>query len=52
MVGAVDHYSIREISRREGLSRNTVRKYLAVSPLAGHVAQGSRRFLELMKGEP
>ncbi len=23
-----DHYSIREISRRTGLSRNTVRKYL------------------------
>src|SRR4029079_15971789 len=23
-----DHYSIREISRRAGLSRNTVRKYL------------------------
>ena len=23
-----DHFSIREISRRTGLSRNTVRKYL------------------------
>lgn len=55
-----DQLSIREISRRTGLSRNTVRKYLrddTVEPAfkvhAGHMAYGlfRKHGLQVLRGE-